>query len=191
MTRQTPHWPTEMAEHRRFLWSLARLQLRNDGDAEDVVQDTLVAAAQGWDRYTPATPLRAWLTGILKHKIIDALRRRQRQSLRAQIWAEDSDTWPPVNDFDADGRWDPATFVDHQCPQTLVSRKQLLGLLELCIACLPPRSAQLLLMREYLGFDADEITAQAGISAGNLRVVLHRARLQLRRCVVNGWGEHR
>ncbi|PTT90485.1 RNA polymerase subunit sigma [Pelomonas sp. HMWF004] len=190
MTEQAPQWAPEMAQHRRFLWRLARLQLRNDSDAEDAVQDTLLAAAQGWARYSPATPLRAWLTGILKHKIIDSLRSRQRHSACTLEALEASEPWSAVPDFDQNGRWDAATFIEHQCPQALVSRKQLMELIEICMASLPPRGAQLLLMREYLGFDTDEITAQSGLSAGNVRVVLHRARLQLRRCVVAGWGEH-
>lgn len=189
MTAQAPQWPPEMAQHRHFLWCLARLQLSDDRDAEDVVQDTLLAAAQGWARYTPATPLRAWLTGILKHKIVDSLRSRQRHSACSLEALEAGESGSTMPDFDLNGRWDAASFVEHQCPQAVVSRKQLMALIEICLSSLPPRGAQLLLMREYLGFDTDEITAQSGLSSGHVRVVLHRARLQLRRCVVAGWGE--
>jgi RNA polymerase sigma-70 factor, ECF subfamily len=190
MTEPAPQWPPEMLEHRRFLWRLARLQLRSDSDADDVVQDTLLAAALSAASYTPATPLRAWLTGILKHKIIDNLRARQRHDPKRGGLQEVVDGWQPAKDFDDNDRWDATTFLEHRCPQTLASQKQLMGLLEICLAGLPARAAQLLLMREYLGLDTDEITSQTGLTPANLRVILHRARLQLRRCVVAAWGEH-
>lgn len=182
MSTASPLWSPELATHRRFLLGLARLQLGAAGEADDVVQDTLLAAAQGAAKFSGEVPLRAWLTGILRHKIVDALRARGRLlPLIDDELAEEG--------FTADGRWDPATFVHTQCPESTASQRQLLEMLELCLQVLPPRSAQLLLMREYLGMDTDEIVAQAALTPGALRVVLHRARMRLRQCVVRGWGE--
>jgi RNA polymerase sigma-70 factor (ECF subfamily) len=44
------------------------------------------------------------------------------------------------------------------------------------------------MMREFLGFESGEICAKLGISTGNCHVILHRARMQLRRCLETGWG---
>ncbi len=67
----------EIELHRVFLLRLARLQLNNSEDAEDAVQDTMVAAIRGHAGFS-GNSLRAWLTGILRHKIIDIIRYRQR-----------------------------------------------------------------------------------------------------------------
>src|SRR5512137_2848441 len=63
--------------HRGYLLRVARLQLRNDELAEDVVQDTLLAALQGASGFSGKSSVKTWLTGILKHKIVDAIRRKQ------------------------------------------------------------------------------------------------------------------
>ena len=62
----------ELETHRRYLLRVATLQLRDTALAEDVVQDTLVAAIQGEQGFSGKSSLRTWLTGILKHKVIDA-----------------------------------------------------------------------------------------------------------------------
>ncbi|AOF82361.1 RNA polymerase sigma factor, sigma-70 family protein [Methyloversatilis sp. RAC08] len=67
-----------LAEHRRFLLNLAALQLGSREDADDVVQDTFAAALTGLNGFSGEVPLRAWLVGILRHKIVDAIRRRVR-----------------------------------------------------------------------------------------------------------------
>ena len=66
---------TELETHRRYLLRIATLQLRDTALAEDVVQDTLVAALQGENGFSGKSSLRTWLTGILKHKVVDAIRR--------------------------------------------------------------------------------------------------------------------
>ena len=65
--------------HRGYLLRVAVLQLRDNDLAEDVVQDTLVAALQGAQGFSGRSSLKTWLTGILKHKIVDAIRRKTRE----------------------------------------------------------------------------------------------------------------
>ena len=66
----------EFDKHRSYLLRVARLQLRNDELAEDCVQDTLVAALQGAAGFSGKSSVKTWLTGILRHKIVDAIRRK-------------------------------------------------------------------------------------------------------------------
>jgi len=91
--------------------------------------------------------------------------------------------------FLENGSWNPETFVSNHCPQTMEAQRQLLQVVELCLNHLRGNSARLFLMREYLGMELNEVASEAEISEGNLRVILHRARLRLRSCVVRGWGE--
>jgi RNA polymerase sigma-70 factor (ECF subfamily) len=69
----------QIEAHRAYLLRYATLQLRDAGAAEDAVQDTLIAALEGLDRFSGNSSLKTWLTGILKHKIIDHHRRQARE----------------------------------------------------------------------------------------------------------------
>jgi len=177
-----------LATERPFLLRLARLQLADAADAEDAVQDTLIGAARSWNNFQGRSNLRSWLTGILRNKIVDAIRRRR--FLQSAVPFDDAAGEDDVDaQFTADDAWHPAAFVDTACGATRAAQSQLLGIVESCISRLPPHMARLFLMREYLGMDLSEIEASCAISAGNLRVILYRARMRLRESVVRAWGE--
>ena len=82
---------TELDTHRRYLLRVAQLQLRDADLAEDVVQETLVAALSARAGFSGRSSLRTWLTGILKHKIVDAIRQRQRQPIAMASFEEETD----------------------------------------------------------------------------------------------------
>ena len=75
----------EIEAHRRYLMRVAQLQLRDGDLAQDVVQDTLVAALTGQAGFDGRSSLKTWLTGILKHKIVDAIRRKQKAPVVARL----------------------------------------------------------------------------------------------------------
>jgi len=91
--------------HRVYLLRVAVLQLRDADLAEDVVQDTLIAALKGADGFSGRSSVRTWLTGILKHKIVDAIRKKGREPAVASLDEESQ-----LDDFDAlfdeTGHWD-------------------------------------------------------------------------------------
>jgi len=182
----TPDTWDQITRERSFLLRLAQLQLASSADAEDAVQETLFAALRNWSGFEQKSSVRSWLCGILRHKIVDAI--RVRGLGMAPIEHDDSDaiidSW-----FTGDDAWHPVSFVNHLCGEKIAERSQLLGIIELCMARLPEQSARLFLMREYLGMDLCEIEAGCQLSAGNLRVILYRARMRLRDCAVRGWGE--
>lgn len=176
-----------LAQERPFLLRLARLQLASPADAEDVVQETLVGAARGWAGFERKSGMRSWLTGILRHKIVDAIRSRRFQ-LQSYGGADGGD-FEFDQLFTAEDAWHPDVFIDTVCGATRTAQRQLLDIVELCMARLPEQTARLFLMREYLGMELAEIEDSCTIAAGNLRVVLYRARMRLRECAVRGWGE--
>lgn len=178
-----------LAGERPFLLRLARLQLGSQADAEDAVHDTLVGAARGWNGYAGRATLRSWLTGILRHKIVDLIRSRRSGPI-AQTPACASDGEDEFDGlFTVDGAWHPDTFVDTMCGATLAAQRQLLDIVELCMRRLPEDTARLFLMREYLGMELKEIEEHCMLTNANLRVVLYRARMRLRECTVRSWGE--
>lgn len=176
----------QIAAERPFLLRLARLQLASAAEAEDAVQETVLGALANWQGYGQRAALRGWLTGILRHKIVDAIRRRSVAPLHfsGANGEEDLDAL-----FTADDCWHPDVFNDTLCGEQQLAARQLTTVLELCLARLPAQTARLFLMREFLGMELDEIQAECRLSAGNVRVVLYRARMRLRECVVRGWGE--
>ncbi len=175
-----------IAAERPFLLRLARLQLASAAEAEDAVQETVLGALANWQGYGQRAALRGWLTGILRHKIVDAIRRRSVAPLHFSGTATEDDLDAL---FTADDAWHPDVFNDTLCGEHQLAASQLTTVLELCLARLPEQTARLFLMREFLGMELDEIQSECRLSAGNLRVVLYRARMRLRECVVRGWGE--
>src|SRR4029453_3538953 len=99
----------DLEPQRGYLLRVARLQLRDEALAEDVVQETLLAALSG-SGFSGKSSLRTWLTGILKHKIVDAIRKKQREPTVASAFG-DIDAEMDIEDFDAmfnkRSGWDP------------------------------------------------------------------------------------
>jgi RNA polymerase sigma-70 factor (ECF subfamily) len=165
---------------RPYLLRYARLQLRDGHAAEDAVQETLLAALAGEASFASRSNLRTWLTGILKHKIVDALRRRAREA----PLAEDEDELDAL--FDQGGHWrDPPSGWEN--PDALLERKQFLAALERCLEGLPQKSAQAFMMREHLGFETDDICKELGVTPTHCWVLLYRARVALRECLQQSW----
>ena len=176
---------TQLETHRRYLLRIATLQLRDNALAEDVVQDTLVAALQGEQGFSGKSSLKTWLTGILKHKVVDAIRSKTRaptlNTLDEECRLDDLDAL-----FDETGHWEtpPATWGD---PESQLSQQQFFEVMQECLDRLPPHTARIFVMREVMDLETDEICTQLTITANNLWVILHRARLTLRECLEKSW----
>src|SRR5277367_6516601 len=94
----------EIEAQRSYLLRITRLQLRDESAVEDVVQDTLIAALEGADRFAGESKVRTWLVGILKHKIIDQIRRGSRQnSLMVELADSEENTFDAM--FDESGHF--------------------------------------------------------------------------------------
>ena len=178
----------DLDQHRGYLLRVARLQLRDEALAEDVVQETLLAALSG-SGFSGKSSLRTWLTGILKHKIVDAIRRKQREPTVASAFG-DVDSELDIEDFDGlfkeNGGWEakPADWGD---PDAALSRRQFFDIMDLCLEKLPPNTARVFMMREVMELETDEICKELTITANNLWVILYRARMSLRECLERNW----
>lgn len=181
-----PEFAKELERQRSYLMRVARLQLRDTALAEDVVQDTLAAALTAKDGFTGKSSVKTWLTGILKHKIVDAIRQKQRQPIAVASFEEETnlDDFEPL--FKDNGAWEapPSDWGD---PQNALSRREFMGIMELCLEKLPPNTARVFVMREVLELETDEICKELAITANNLWVILYRARMALRQCLEQNW----
>lgn len=178
--------PLELEQHRPQLLKFAMLQLRSAAAAEDAVQETLVAALQSAGSFAGQSSVRTWLVGILKHKIIDAIRRQSRE--RPLELANDETAVDDLQAllFSENGhhRERPADWGD---PDAALTQRRFFEVLERCLGDLPKNTARVFTMREVMGLETGEICKELGITASNCWVLLYRARMALRGCLEQRW----
>jgi RNA polymerase sigma-70 factor (TIGR02943 family) len=182
----TPSFAQQVASSRDYLLKFARLQLRNDAWAEDAVSETQLAAIAKPQAFSSRSQLKTWLVGILKHKIIDALRLHQRE-ISVSPLSEDEESDPLEHmAFMANGHFCDLPSDWGQPDQRLESQ-QFFQVLEACTSRLPASQGRLFLMREWLELPVETICKELQLTPTNLYVQLHRARLRLRECLENNW----
>ncbi|HEY7674535.1 MAG TPA: sigma-70 family RNA polymerase sigma factor [Burkholderiales bacterium] len=174
----------ELERQRPYLMRFALSRLRDRSAAEDAVQEALLAAIQGAERFTGQSSVRTWLVGILKHKIIDNLRKSSRE--RPSEPASDASVEDLEVFFGSDGH-----FVEPpgewESPEKALEERRFFEALERCLQGLPKNAASAFTLREMMGLGTDEICKELGISASNCWVLLYRARLSLRACLERTW----
>jgi RNA polymerase sigma-70 factor (ECF subfamily) len=174
---------TQLEQQRPYLLRFAALQLRDPNAAEDAVQETLLAALAGEAAFAGRSNLRTWLTGILKHKIVDSIRRAAREPT-AGVEPDDDAAFDHL--FRANGHWKdrPAPWEE---PHGALEQKQFLAVLDQCLGRLPQKTARVFMLREHLGLDTEEICKELGITPTHCWVLLYRARMALRLCLDERW----
>ncbi len=190
LTRPMSLDPAELQAVRPYLLRFARLQLRDEGLAEDAVSETLLAALEHPERFGGQSSLRTYLVGILKHKLIDSLRSGRREVRLALVAPEDGEVPSEQEALDAlftrNGHYqDPPS--DWGDPERAFERREFFEILQLCVDRLPPRLGRLFMMREWLELDTEEICQVLQISATNAWAMLYRARMRLRACLELHW----
>ncbi|MFZ2405560.1 MAG: sigma-70 family RNA polymerase sigma factor [Methylobacter sp.] len=177
-----------LAEQRPVLFRYALLQLRDSELADDAVQETLLAAWQSAAGFEGKAGLRTWLIGILKHKIADHWRRSAREAVAPAFDRTDGDDGEAEEDdyFMSSGHWNggPKAWAD---PEAAFKQQEFWAIYEVCQNNLPPKMANVFMLRELVGLDADEVCREAGLSDANYWVTMHRARLRLRECLEIRW----
>ncbi|MCF6204693.1 MAG: sigma-70 family RNA polymerase sigma factor [Methylococcaceae bacterium] len=169
-----------------FRYGVSRV--RDSDIAEDLVQETLLAALKAKDNYIGQSSEKTWLIGILKHKIIDYFRKTSRENLQEldelSVAAEElgNDSF-----FNQKGSW-LTNLSTWSKPEQSFEQEEFLAILEQCIERLSPHMAQLFILREVEDMSSEEICDVLSISTlNNLWVMLSRIRGQLRLCLDKNW----
>lgn len=165
-----------------YLYRFAIIRVADQGIAEELVQETFLAAitAVNENRFHEQSREKTWLTGILKHKIIDHLRRKYRDKALPLELVGESEI---ETSFDASGHWRVKPGDWGRNPSDLYEQKELAKILMDCIDALKERQADAIRLREFDEKATEEICKILMISSTNYWVVLHRARMSLRRCI--------
>ena len=170
------------------LFSFALKFISQRDQAQNLVQETFLAALKNQAGFKGSSSEKTWLIGILKNKITDHLRLKYKEIPASQLVEENMqiDAFFDNNDFGhlkkQPGHWEFA-------PCALIENKEFWQAFNACIGKLPEKTAQAFSLRELDAMDSGEICKVLGVSSTNLWVLLHRARLQLRQCLEINWFE--
>src|SRR6266849_7922590 len=175
---------TWVDEHGDYLFWYAMFRLRDPEAAEDVLQETLLAAMKGHADFRGASSERTWLVGILRHKILDRFREVSR--LRPLY---DIDAFADF-DFQENGHWqvDSAPVAWRAKPDELIEQKEFWDVFGHGLSSTSARTATAFILREIDCLDTGDICETLNVSRENLWVMLHRARLSLRRFLQINWS---
>jgi RNA polymerase sigma-70 factor (ECF subfamily) len=175
-----------LREHGDVLYRYARSQVGHRELAEDLVQETLLAAIRSHDRFAGRATIRTWLLSILRHKIVD--HRRRTRSSASSIEAESAVSAEPVSArfFSGKGLW-KTSLASWKAPEHPLEEREFWDVLDGCLDRLPPSLSAVFILRELEEMATAELLRALELSEVNLRVRLHRARLLLRECLEKHW----
>jgi RNA polymerase sigma-70 factor, ECF subfamily len=177
-----------LAGERRYLLTYAMYKLRDSDLANDAVQDTLLAAMQGKDKFAGRSSLRTWLVSILRNKIYDLTATRRMEIPVDTIEAEADDDGGSEGPFDSRGSWLPSARPQAWGnPEATMEQKQFWNTFQDCLKGMPARLQEVFVLREVMGEPIDAICKNLGISQTNCSVMLYRARMRLRPCLQMNW----
>lgn len=170
--------------HGQVLYRYALARVRKPEVAEDLVQETLVAALGAQARFAGQSTERTWLIGILKHKIMDHLRARSRgmsddNTVSHSDWLEDF--------FDEKGNWRRMPDPEAVRPEALAENEEFWTVFDACLDDLPPRAREAFARRVIEQEDTKSLCKALDVTATNLWVILFRARTMMRRCLTLKW----
>jgi RNA polymerase sigma-70 factor (ECF subfamily) len=150
--------------------------------AEDLVQETFMAALKTISTFANKSSVQSWLLGILKHKVLDHYRHKMNNINSRIEYSDDIDS-----SFNEKGEWQKQLEQWPTQPDSEFSRKEFAHILRRCLSNLPSNQRCAFVLREIDGFDTEEICKDNDLTSTNLWVLLHRARKKLRDCLEANW----
>jgi RNA polymerase sigma-70 factor (ECF subfamily) len=163
---------TLVTRYHASLKRVARAYVSTDAVAEEVVQETWLAVIAGLDRFEERASLKTWLFHILTNKAKTRGVREQRTVPFASLGPAEQAGEPSVSPDRFQRPWeDPERRL-----QSLEAHERLRA----AIGALPEVQQAVLTLRDVEGLEAEEVCELLDLSAGNQRVILHRARARVR-----------
>ncbi|HPY81975.1 MAG: sigma-70 family RNA polymerase sigma factor [Bacteroidales bacterium] len=183
-TTDTLNPSTWVDKYGNYLYNYAISRVYNQVIAEDLVQETFYSAVKAIERFEGRSTIKTWLTSILKRKIIDHYRKNARNKEDAVL---DNDQFFQTEGI-LKGHWEddqlPANWGDNK---GLSESAEFYTVLKECLSHLPPKMAATFTMKEIEEYSTEETCKELEISPTNLWVMIHRAKLRLRKCIETKW----
>ena len=171
-----------LADYREVLMRFALSRVSEPATAEDLVQESMLAALKSQGNFEGRSSLQTWLTGILRHKILDYYRRNSREN---RIF--DRSMTPAWSESLGDESEGPVADLAQQA--RALSHEEFRDLLQQGLASLPERTAAAFMMREVEQLDSDTICERLKITRSNLWVMIHRAKKHLQQYLCERWDD--
>lgn len=178
-----------LEEIRHDMIKFAHLQLRDEAQAEDVVQEALVAALDNTKEFAGRAAVKTWIFAILKNKIVDLIRQQARTTNVSALSVEEESLDEAFESlFTANAHWTPAARPSNWGdPEESLREQRFWEVFDACLKHLPENTARVFMMREFLEFETAEVCRELSLTTSNCNVILHRARNGLRRCLESNW----
>jgi len=174
--------------HGDCLFRYALVRLRATDLAADLVQETFLEAYRTRSAFAGRSSERTWLIGILKHKMVDHLRKARRDRAARNGAAPEVSVEAP---FDHRGHWRVSPAAWKGDPSRIMEMREFWEAFSQCLSKLPTGVADAFFLRELDGLSGEEVRQLLNITSANLWARLHRARLLLRQCLDSSWSGYR
>lgn len=170
------------------LYAYALKIIPDSHQAENLIQETFLAALKSKDSFKGHSTEKTWLIGILRHKINDHLRAKYKEVPVSSLAPENVSIDSFFDQIHETLKKSPGAWEIH--PDQLLEREEFWKAFEECLKHLPPKTAEAFSLSEMEEMDSKEICKVLNVTATNLWSLLHRARVQLRQCLQMNWFEH-
>jgi RNA polymerase sigma-70 factor, ECF subfamily len=170
-----------VTRHTGEMQAVARTYVRTREIAEEVVQETWLAVLAAIHRFEGRASLKTWIFRILVNTAITRGRREAR-TVPFSALASDGGDGPAVDPdrFGRDGEWRDPPGDWRVLPEAALAGREIIAVVRRAVEELPPRQARVIALRDIAGFSPSEVSAMLGITRGNQRILLHRARSRVR-----------
>ena len=168
-----------LAEYGDALFAYAMIRVSDRTIAEDLVQETFLAAIKSVEQFRGASSPRTWLTAILRNKVVDHFRSTNREKQLTDRVAEEIPEALVGRHFDRK-YWGPS-------PDSALADIEFWQVFEFCRQRLPTHLLRAFVMREMHDMDTNKVCEVLDVKPSNLAVRVHRARTLLRKCLEDNW----
>ena len=172
-----------------YLYSFALIKVNSKETAEDLVQDTFIAAFKAKDSFREDSSEKTWLTAILKNKIIDYYRKRDVLKDAVDYITNTENEFDNHFFNENNGHWldntTPGNWVESADKK--VNQHEFNIILQYCIQKMPPKLAPIFMAKFLDEQESEEICKVFNISPSNYWVILHRAKVLMRSCLEKKW----
>lgn len=179
------HIASWVNQHSDELYNWAYYKTSNKELAQDLVQDTFLAAHRSIDKFKGDSKAKTWLFTILNNKIID----HYRSAVHRKMVTESRINADSDDNFDSEGNWNQQAIIQWNEEDHLLDQPEFLNVLENCLEGLPDKHKAVTMAKFFHHKKGSQICQDLDISPSNLWQMVHRAKLQLRKCLDANWNQ--